>query len=200
MKLRKLIAIILVLSMVLGLSACASEMSDSARLVGEWKGTVDITPYLTGLPNTDVELSGICFDLIFIFEDDGSFEAIVDQYSVRQMVDKLLDVAAKALLETEKGKGMSELDLRLNLESAVNTDEIVASVAESIQSGYYRYRDGIIYLSSENDLKEDPEVRAQEHMEVTLQGDTLTVTKIVGDTQQYSDMPSGVLPLILERQ
>lgn len=200
LRIRKLIAVMLALSVMIGLTACASGITDDERLIGEWKGTVDITHHLAGLPDMDVELSDICFDLVFVFEDDGSFEAIVDQYSVRQMVDKLLDVAAEALSKTEKGKGMTQLDLRLNLESAVNTDAIVASVEESIQNGYYTYREGVIYLSNQKDLQQDPETKAQEHMEVSLQGDTLTVTRIVGDIQQHSDILSSLLPLKFTRQ
>ena len=192
---RCMLSAALVLVLVFCLSGCGS--TQSTALTGEWKGTVDISAHLTQIPGLQKPPEDITFDLIFVFGDDGSFEAIIDQYSVKLMVDKLLDIVAAALSDTAQQKGMTEQELRAVLESAVDTDEIVASVQSSLQNGYYLYTDGVIYLSSQPDPTAET---AQEHLIVSVSGDTMTVAQIVTDSFQHEQMLTGVLPLTLYKQ
>lgn len=195
MRFRCMISVALALILVLSLTACGS--AQGTDLTGEWKGTVDISSHLTQIPGLREVPKDITFDLIFVFGDDGTFEAIIDQYSVKLMVDKLLDVVAEALSETAQQKGLSDRELRTILESAVDTDKIVDSVQQSLQSGFYLYADGVIYLSSQPNPT--PET-AQEHLQVTVSGDTLTVEQIITDSYQHEQMLSGVLPLTMQKQ
>lgn len=198
MKLRKFLTVLLLAALLLSLVACTD--AGETDLTGEWKGTVDISSHLSDIPGLPETPSGITFDLIFVFEEDGGFEAIIDQYSVTLMVDKLLDIVADALLETAQLKGISDQELRQMLRSTVDTDQIVASVQGSLQNGYYLYRDGVIYLSAQDDLVEDPAENAQEHLQVTVSADALTVHQIIMDSYQHEQMISGVLPLTLYKQ
>ena len=194
MKLRRILPVLLTFIIILSLTGCSTQ---STVLTGEWKGTVDISAQLTQRPGLKEPPEDITFDLIFVFGDDGSFEAIIDQYSVKLMVDKLLDVVAEALSETARQKGMSDQELRTILESAVDTDEIVASVRESLQNGYYLYAEGMIYLSAQPNPTAET---AQEHLQVTVSGDTLILEQIISDNYQHDDMLTGILPLTLYKQ
>ena len=198
MKLRKVLTAVLAVALLFSLSACAG--TAETDLTGEWKGTVDISAHLSDIPGLSETPSGITFDLIFVFGEDGTFESIIDQYSVRLMVDKLLDMVAAALSETAQSKDISEQELRKILESAVDTDQIVASVRDSLQNGYYLHQNGVIYLSAQNDLAENPTENAQEHLEISVSGDMLTVNQIITDNYQHDQMIGGVLPLTFYRQ
>ena len=193
MKFRRILSVLLAFIIVITLSACAPR---STVLTGEWKGTVDISAQLTQIPGLKAPLENVTFDLIFVFGDDGTFEAIIDQYSVRLMVDRLLDIVADSLSETARQKGVTEQELRTILESAVDTDGIVDSVQDSLQNGYYLYADGVIYLSAEPNPTAET---AQERLQVTVSGDALTVERIESDGQQQQ-MLTDVLPLTMHKQ
>ena len=193
MKFRHILSVLLAFIIVITLSACATR---STVLTGEWKGTVDISAQLTQIPGLKAPPENITFDLIFVFGDDGTFEAIIDQYSVRLMVDRLLDIVADSLSETARQKGVTEQELRTILESAVDTDGIVDSVQDSLQNGYYLYADGVIYLSAEPNPTAET---AQERLQVTVSGDALTVERIESDGQQQQ-MLTDVLPLTMYKQ
>lgn len=194
MKFRRILPVVLTFIIILSLIGCSTQ---STVLTGEWKGTVDISAQLTQIPGLQKPPEDITFDLIFVFGDDGSFEAIIDQYSVKLMVDKLLDVVTEALSETAKEKGVSDQELRTILESAVDTDEIVASVQDSLQNGYYQYADGVIYLSAQPNPTAET---AQEHLQVTVSGDTLILEQIISDSFQHEQILIGILPLTMEKQ
>ena len=198
MKLRKCISWLLIAIMLFSLTACGA--TDQVNLEGEWKGTVDISAHLAQVPGLQEPPKDITFDLIFVFGSDGTFEAIIDRYSVKVMVDKLLDLVAEAMADAAKENGLSDRELRELLETHVDMDAIVASVEKSLQNGFYVYRDGVIYLSAEDDLREDPQDNAQEQLVVSLTGDTLVVEQIVTVSYQHEQMLSGVLPLTLYKQ
>lgn len=195
MRFRCILSVALALVFVFLLTGCTN--TQSVDLTGEWVATVDISDSLADVPGVEEPLSDIAFDLVFVFGDDGSFEAIIDQYSVEVMVDKLLDIVAQALSEKAQLNGISEQELRKLLESAVDMDQIVGSVQDSLQNGYYVYADGVIYLSSEPNPTAET---AQEHLMVTISGDTLTVNQIVSDSFQHDPMLSGLLPLTFHKQ
>ena len=198
MKLRKCISWLLIAMMLFSLTACGA--TDQVKLAGEWKGTVDISAHLAQVPGLKEEPKDITFDLIFVFGSDGTFEAIIDRYSVKVMVDKLLDLVADAMSDSAKENGLSDRELRELLQTHVDMDAIVDSVEKSLQNGFYLYRDGVIYLSAEDDLQEDPQAHAQERLVVTLAGDTLVVEQIVSISYQHEQMLGGVLPLTLYKQ
>ena len=195
MRFKCVLSVALVLALVFSLVGCSN--TSTVDLTGEWVATVDISDSLAEIPGIEQPLSGITFDLVFVFSDDGAFEAIVDQYSVKLMVEKLLDVVAEALSEKAHLSGISEPELRETLEASVDMDQIVESVQNSLQNGYYQYIDGVIYLSSQPDPTAES---AHEHMQVTVSGDTLTVEKIVSDNFQHDQMLSGLLPLTFQKQ
>lgn len=195
MRFKRILSVVLAFIIILVLTGCGS--TQATVLTGEWKGTVDISAYLSQVPGLQTPPSDITFDLVFVFGDDGSFEAIIDQYSVKLMVDKLLDVVAEALSETAQQKGVSDQQLRTILESAVDTDEIVASVQDSLQNGYYLYADGVIYLSAQPNPNAET---AQEHLQVTVSGDTLILEQIISDSFQHEQVLTEVLPLTMQKQ
>lgn len=195
MRFRCILSVALALILVLSLTGCGNPQATA--LTGEWKGTVDISTYLTQATGLEKPPEDITFDLIFVFGDDGSFEAIIDQYSVKLMVDKLLDIVAEALSGTAQEKGMTDRELRTVLESAVDTDRIVESVQDSLQNGYYLYAGDVIYLSSQPDPTAET---AQEHLIVSVSGDTMTVRQIITDNFQHEQMLVDVLPLTLYKQ
>ena len=194
MRFKRILSVVLVFTILMALTGCGAQ---STVLTGEWKGTVDISAQLAQIPGLQKAPTDITFDLVFVFGDDGTFEAIIDQYSVKLMVDKLLDLVAETLSETAQQKGMTDHELRTILESAVDTDEIVDSVQDSLQNGYYLYADGIIYMSSEPNPTAET---AQEHLQVTVTGNTLTVESIVSDSFQQEQMITDVLPLTMYKQ
>lgn len=194
MRFRRILPVLLTFLILLSLSGCSTQ---TTVLTGEWKGTVDISAQLTQIPGLQKPPEDITFDLVFVFSDDGTFEAIIDQYSVKLMVDKLLDIVAENLSETAQQKGVSDHELRTILESAVDTDEIVDSVQDSLQNGFYLYAEGVIYLSSDPDPT--PET-AQEHLLVTVSGDTLTVEQIVSDRHLQDQILADVLPITMHKQ
>ena len=193
MRFRRILSVVLTFIIILSLTACDTQ---STVLTGEWKGTVDISSQLTQIPGLQEMPKDITFDLIFVFGVDGTFEAIIDQYSVKLMVDKLLDIVAENLSETAQKKGVSDQELRTILETAVDTEEIVDSVQDSLQNGYYLYKDGVIYLSSEPNPTPGT---AQEHLQVTVSGDMLVVEGVVSD-QYQQQMLSDILPLTMQKQ
>lgn len=198
MKFQGIIVVAVVTALLLMLSSCAAD--SGPNLTGEWKGTVDISDHLAQIPGLEMPVQDITFDLIFVFGTDGRFEAIVDQYSVKLMIDHLLDYVADALKDTAAEQGIDEQELRKRVESAVNTDQLVDSVRNSLQNGYYLYRDGVIYLSAEDNLTGDPAKNAQEHLAVVVNGNKMIVEQIITDNYQHEQILGGVLPLTLYKQ
>ena len=199
---KKLALTAVVLAMVLCFTSCNLEQTPNKRLVGQWQGTVDITQQLTevpGIAESGVTLSGIGFDLIFSFSADGTFAAIVDEYSVQQMVEELTDIVVEALYDTAAQQGISGDELRRRVEAAINMDEIIAPVRNSFQNGYYVFSKGVIYLSSRDYLKLDPSRFAQEQMEVELSKNLLRINKVINNTSQNGAL-DDLLPLVMKKQ
>lgn len=195
MKFRRILAVVLTFIIILSFTGCGS--TGQTLLTGEWKGTVDISPLLAQLPGLKEPPTDITFDLIFVFGDDGTFEAIIDQYSVKLMVDKLLDIVAETLSDAAQQKGMTDHELRTILESAVDTDEIVDSVQNSLQNGYYLYENGVIYLSSDPELSAET---AQEHLQVTVTASAITVEQVISDMYPQENLLADLLPITMEKQ
>ncbi len=164
---KKLIAMLLCLVMVLGLAACGSS-GGKTGIVGNWKATVNFADIigaedLAGMEEY-INVDKINLTITLKFTDDGKYTLALDQKSVDNMIDVIADGMEDMFKDMAELYGISYEDLMA--ESGIS--DLREALAEEMdlgdieESGKYTWEDGVLTMDGEE-------------TDVELNGNTLTV-------------------------
>lgn len=199
---KKLLAILLAVVMVLGLAACNS--SGETTIVGIWKGEMDVGAVLAALIQQDVDQKIPC-KMIFEFSPEGKLTTKMDEESAKKAVDAMVDVMIDMIRDmyAEEGgdldaelaaEGMSVEDLKNQYREEMDLDDLLGDASED---SYYKFENGKIYVADE---KEDLEEGDYDTCYIaTLSGNKLTITDIETDGELASEALPGVFPLVFKK-
>lgn len=199
---KKLLAILLAVVMVLGLAACNS--SGETTIVGIWKGEMDVGAVLAALIQQDVDQKIPC-KMIFEFSPEGKLTTKMDEESAKKAVDAMVDVMIDMIRDmyAEEGgdldaelaaEGMSVEDLKNQYREEMDLDDMLGDASED---SYYKFENGKIYVADE---KEDLEEGDYDTCYIaTLSGNKLTITDIETDGELASEALPGVFPLVFKK-
>lgn len=202
---KRILALLLVVMLAWSLSACDAQ----SPIAGIWVGTLDYSQILQeefSAEETwqDIPLEGICLQVRFEFQNDGSFTMQIDKESAQDMVDSLLDLAAEGLsrnLEKQGNLQMSKAELRELLEGQVDISDLTDPLEFVFGSGYYVYKDNRIYIGSQpRSLRANPEENAAEEIEVVLEDNCITVTQLSSKDASAQALIPGLLPFMLTKE
>lgn len=202
---KRILALLLALALSVSVSACGEQ----SPIVGNWLGVLDYSQILQEELSDEevweeIPISGVILEMLFSFEADGTFSTKITQESIDAMVETLLDIAVDGLakkLEDRQETVPSEQILRQMLEDKIDVSALTAPLEFTFGSGYYVYGNNRIYIGSqERSLRVNPEENAAEILDVTIAGDTITVTQLHSrDTSAEGFLP-GLLPFDLVKQ
>ena len=203
---KKLLAILLTLAMLLGLAACGSS-GDSAKptIVGTWKGSMDMGAVLEMALQMEIDEPISC-SMTYTFKEDGTTSVSVDEDSLADMMEALTDVVIgmmgemfgeefdfEAMLEEE---GMTEEEFREQIMASMNLEDMMGNM--SVENGYYKYEDGKLYNAATKEDLENPEKLPCIH--VTLKGNTMTFTDIEQDGESAAEIMPDMFPMVFTKQ
>ena len=207
---KKLLAILLAVMMLLSLTACGKSGSDEPTIVGSWKGSMDLSAIMAAIYQIEIE-DPIPFGMTFTFNADNTYSVAVDEESIDAFMDAVVDMVVGMMssmygeefdLETmlaEEGMTMDEFTEEIM--ASVNMDSILSSIAS--QKAYYKYEDGKIYAAEDKDDLEGDLEGDLEDLEctyVTLKGKTMTITDIEQDGEKMSEVLPDMFPMVFTRQ
>ena len=211
---KKIISILLIAVMLLAFAGCGkSKSGDKEQFVGTWKATLDMTELLNeslreGIGDDEMAdffvIDKFSFDVVFKFNDDGTYSTDVDQASLDKsaetmktavkdglmdyfevMVDEMeLDMSVEELLELS---GLSMDDL---LEEAMPADLFDDVVKEFKLKGNWKAENGKLYTTES--LSDDVNKAGYELYEITDAGIKLSLV-------DESEDESGVFPMLLKK-
>lgn len=207
---KKIVSLTLALVMIAMIVAgCAAE---EKRLVGTWKGELDMTASLLeemGEQLDGFELQEFRVTVVYTFREDGTYEMGLDEASVQAAFDGLID-SMKALMKEkleqraqEQGKDLEQLlansgltveDLMKNITDAAAEKNLAERLMERSQvQGRYKAEDGKLYITT----APDEEISAEVYDTYALKGDVLTLTNTVGSNEE--NLIHAVYPVILKK-
>ena len=203
---KKLLAILLTLAMLLGLAACGSSGSAAKpTIVGTWKGSMDMGAVLEMALQMEIDEPISC-SMTYTFKEDGTTSVSVDEDSLADMMEALTDVVIgmmgemfgeefdfEAMLEEE---GMTEEEFREQIMASMNLEDMMGNM--SVENGYYKYEDGKLYNAATKEDLENPEELPCIH--VTLKGNTMTFTDIEQDGESAAEIMPGLFPMVFTKQ
>ena len=203
---KKLLAILLTLAMLLGLAACGSSGSAAKpTIVGTWKGSMDMGAVLEMALQMEIDEPISC-SMIYTFKEDGTTSVSVDEDSLADMMEALTDVVIgmmgemfgeefdfEAMLEEE---GMTEEEFREQIMASMNLEDMMGNM--SVENGYYKYEDGKLYNAATKEDLENPEKLPCIH--VTLKGNTMTFTDIEQDGESAAEIMPDMFPMVFKKQ
>ena len=203
---KKLLAILLTLAMLLGLAACGSSGSAAKpTIVGTWKGSMDMGAVLEMALQMEIDEPISC-SMTYTFKEDGTTSVSVDEDSLADMMEALTDVVIgmmgemfgeefdfEAMLEEE---GMTEEEFREQIVSSINLEDMMGNM--SVENGYYKYEDGKLYNAATKEDLENPEKLPCIH--VTLKGNTMTFTDIEQDGESAAEIMPDMFPMVFTKQ
>lgn len=199
---KRIIAVLLTLMMALSLTVCGSD--DNAQVTGTWKWTCDITELFQEGVNqgAGMDLSvDAAVEMVFVLalNEDGTYTLSVDRDalagSVRSYLDAMVPVAVEMVYQQLEDQGMNRADIDEAMAAegtsveeyvqqmldAMDVDQMVDSLENESESGYYRAAKGKLYLSEkENSFSDDS------CAEYTLSGGTMQWTG--GDSSFISEL------------
>ena len=184
--------------------------SDEELIVGKWKGTIDCGDYFGEVMGASMgqevaaffDFSGVGFDILLTFEDNGNFTLAIDQESVdafaKDIVDELMaglhsymEVALAAQLG---GKTLDEYLAANNMDfaqlmaaSGLNVETLAQQMSSSFENagneGKYAFEDGLLSLDGD-------------HHSYELSADSLTIE--IPEDVTY-ELVEVLFPMELER-
>ena len=202
---KRIMALLLALALCISLGACVQE----SPIAGSWKGTLDYSRILQEeLSSEDVweeiPITGVTLEILFSFDSDGTFSTKITQESIDAMVQTLLDIAVEGLSENLKKRGEevpTKEILRKKLQDRIDISALTAPLEFTFGSGYYVYGNNRIYIGSQQrSLQINPEENAAEIMDVSIAGDTITVTQLHSQDMSAETFLPGLLPFDLVKQ
>lgn len=172
--------------------APVSGENDNALIVGVWKTSFNLAEEIrksfeedeTGM-FPDMEISDAFFDITLDFNEDGTFAMDIDPESYRAAMKQISDEMVPVLKDfmiamlsafSEEGEEYTEEEILEMLEIS-SWDELGEQMIGSVEdadlstAGKYEYKDGLLYMSCEEDDQTPP-------ITVTLDGDELTFVSV----------------------
>lgn len=211
---KKIVSMLLIAVMLLAFAGCGkSKSGDKEQFLGTWKATLDMTDLLNeslreGIGDDEMAdffvIDKFSFDVVFKFNDDGTYSTDVDQASLDKSVETMktavkdglmdyfevmidgqeLDMSVEELLELS---GLSMDDL---LEEAMPADLFDDVVAEFKLKGNWKAENGKLYTTES--LSDDVNKAGYELYEITNAGIKLSLV-------DESEDESGVFPMLLKK-
>lgn len=205
---KKLLAILLAVVMVLGLAACGSGSGDGGKptIVGTWEGKVNMGGLLGSLLGMEVE-EEISIKMALTFAEDGTFTAEMDQDSAVEAVDAIVDVTIKliedayaqqgqgSLEDALAAEGMTIADLKAQYKAEMDMDEMFGETSEE---GYYKYEEGKIYTAEDKDDLDSGDY--SDIYTVTLELKKLTIADIETDGESSAELMPDMFPMIFNKK
>ena len=216
-KIAKLLALVLVLSLIFSLTACSKS---GKGIVGTWKYSMNLKKAMEVAQesgeSTGLEELGESFmkaledlDMVMVLElkEDNTYKFYIDEASAKAaaegMVSKIADIlpalmasmfgiSEDDLMKQLDAAGMTMDDLMEQVMGEIDTEEMVKSIADKTSEGTYRYADGKLYLT-EKDAVETP----ADYAVVELSGDELRITEVAEGAG--FDEYKALLPLVFKR-
>ena len=195
---KRIASLALVLVMIVALFAgCAASATDQEKLVGTWKGEMDMTEALKGELGDELEgfeMSDFKVTVVFNFTEEGTYTMSLDEASVQQAMDGL--IAGMTLEDLLAASGMSMEDMMKMIKEELEGQDLVGEMVEDAKAeGKYQAKDGKLHLSEGKDEDIDEAV----YDTYTLEGDVLTLTATYGADEEEADMMKSVYPIILKK-
>lgn len=208
---KKLIATVLCLVLVLSMAACTPK----ENLTGTWSGTIDMTAMFNEQMAAEPEMAEYVklesVNLVYTIElrEDGTCTMTFDADSLNAAIDQVLEsvsVGMKIYLTdmfAAQGIPVDDLDTLLSsmgmdldalldeLKTELLADDAFANLSAEAK---YKAEDGKLYFSE--DL--DSEINTDEYNTYTLEGDTLTL-EIGTMSVEDEDMNKYLFPMTLTR-
>ncbi len=202
---KKLLAILLALAMLLSLAACSTSGGSGGgkpTIVGTWKGTMNLAAGTQMEFDESLELG-----VTFTYNADGTYSASVDEDSFEDFAETMVDMAIELSismsgnpdfdLEAELAKqGMTMKEFREQLKTSMNIDQIRE---EAEENGFYKYEEGKIYTAEDKD-----DLEAGDYIEIThittLTSSKMTVTDIEQDGEKMSEAMPDMFPMVFTKQ
>lgn len=202
---KKLLAILLAVMMLLSLTACGKSGSDEPTIVGSWKGSMDLSAIMASIYQIEIE-DPIPFGMTFTFNADNTYSVAVDEESLDAFMDAVVDMVVGMMssmygeefdLETmlaEEGMTMDEFTEEIM--ASVNMDSILGSIAA--QKAYYKYEDGKFYTAKTKEALDAGDY--DDCTYITLTGKTMTITDIEQDGEKMSEVMPDMFPMVFTRK
>lgn len=212
---KRIASLALVLVMIVALFAgCAASATDQEKLVGTWKGDLDMTKAMKEEMGDDLEgfeLNDFKVTAVFTFTQEGTYTMELDEDSVQKAFDGLIESMEgfmKTMMEDQAkelgmslddllaASGMTMEDMMSMVTEALEEQDLVGELVEEAKSeGKYQAKDGKLHLS--DGLNE--EIDEAVYDTYTLEGDTLTLTATYGADDEETDMMKSVYPITLKK-
>lgn len=212
---KKIVSLALVLVMVVAMFAgCAASATDQEKLVGTWKGELDMTEAIMEQASEaleGLELDSFKVTVVFTFKQDGTYTMNLDKASVEAAFENMVGSLEGFMTEMMEGMaqeaGMSLEDLLAM--SGMTMDDMMAMVTESLEEqdlvgeliedskseGKYKADGGKLFLSDGLDYEIDENV----YDTYNLDGDVLTLTNTFGGDAEDEDLIRSLYPIVLKK-
>lgn len=164
---KKLIAILLAVSMLFALSAC-----NSNSIVGKWQWEITMDGEMMGFEDFDGELTMI---MVFEFDKDGNYFISVDKDALAESVE---DFEAALVEYIVQDVGENSRKYAENLVAQMNLSENLAG-QDMEEEGEYEI-DGDYLIMTPDDEDEE-----EEEYEFELDGNKLT---LIGESEAFASM------------
>ncbi len=200
---KKLLAILLAVVMVLGLAACDKGSDDEPTIVGTWKGSVDLGTALKIAAQKDIYVP-LWLDIMYTFDADGTYSLTVDKDSVETMLDDLVDVMIEVMYDPDmdleaavaaEGMTMEEFRKQFMDSMGMDVDQVTTNLSTK---GFYKYEDGKLYST-----KDKESLDAGDYIEInyiTLTAETMTITDAEQGGEKLSELVPDMLPIVCTKQ
>lgn len=209
---KKMIAVLLALVMLLALAGCSDSSTDS--IVGTWEATVNSTAILDQLMEgmdeelqSYFELGEFTYTMNITFRDDGTYATAMDEASVVAAVDSLVASLEEGMIKAMEAQ-FAEMGIDMTVEEAlaatgmtiadlmtgIDAETIVAELTTGTE-GNYKAEEGKLYLSASLETTVDETI----YDTFTLDGDKLTLTEHFGseDDQTFA---AEMYPMVFTRK
>lgn len=201
---------ILILALVLSFSGCNEEK----KILGSWKGNVDLSEnVLSALVAEDEEMAdcfsvdNFSFDIVFRFNEDGTYEMEVEEESAKKALEAFEEDLKKGFKKyVEKTIEKEGLDMTVEefLEQADTTmDELVESalsemplesIVDSFNSeGNYSVKEGKLFTAPEGE-----EIDEDSYETYEIKDDKLTLLDVFGEGADDEGV-KALYPMVFEK-
>lgn len=216
---KRIASLALVLVMIVALFAgCASsgsesKLTDQEKLVGTWKGDMDLTEAMMeelGEGVEGFELDEFKVTVVFDFTAEGTYTMELDEESVEKAFEGLIkgmEGFMKTMMEAQAqelgmsledllaASGMTMEDMMSMITEELEGQDLVGElVKEAKTEGKFKAEAGKLFRSEEK----DEEIDEEKYDTYTLEGEVLTLTGTVGEEEE-EEMMEMVFPIVLNK-
>ena len=204
---KKLITVLLLISMLFVLLACSKEDSREPSVLGTWEGSMDIGPAVAASLQTELQIE-VPIRITYVLKEDNRHTFTIDEEglvgAVENIAETAMEVYAKyyedlglSFEETLAEQGMSLDEYKSQLLSSAELEAMIMMLLPD-HSGYYKYESGKLCFA---ETKKDFD--AEEYSEcdyVIIDGDTMTITDMEIHGDKLSEFVPEMFPIVFTRQ